>query len=53
MRIVVWLKTAEKIPRYSSFLKVVGIQVPAKIRNLFYRAVTGKISHNDLWAEYK
>jgi len=53
MRIVVWLKTAQNIPRYSCILKVVGIRVPAKIRNLFCRAATGQISHSDLWAEYK
>ena len=56
MRMLIWLKTwletAENTPKYSSFVKVAGIRVPAKIKNLFYRAAAGKITHDDLRAEY-
>ncbi len=47
-----WLETAENTLKYSSFVKVAGIKVPAKIKSLFYRAAAGKMSHDDLRAEY-
>ena len=47
-----WLETAENALKYSSFIRVAGMRVPGKIKRLFYRAAAGKISHDDLRAEY-